>query len=230
MDFDGLKEAVTLLMDGGHIPMDPGQYQNDMTTFHSREDIMAFLIHLGYLGYDDVWGEVFIPNRELLDEFRTSTRSEEWSDVFEAFHTSQELLQATWACDERKVAELIETAHDRAGNKTYRDEAALSYAIQLAYYSAQKYYTTILELDTGKGYSDIAYLPSPKYPDKPVLLIELKYNQDADTALAQILRQEYPARSEHYKRNLLLVGLNYNKDLSNKDPQFKHHSCKIVKV
>jgi len=53
---------------------------------------------------------------------------------------------------EEKVAELLEDAHDQASNKTYNDEAALGYGIQLAYYAAQKYYTTIQELDTGKGY------------------------------------------------------------------------------
>ena len=59
------------------------------------------------------------------------------------------------------------------GNKTYNDESALSYAIQYTYYSAQQYYTTILELDTGKGYADVVYLPSPNYSDKPALLIEI---------------------------------------------------------
>ncbi|MBQ7372792.1 MAG: AAA family ATPase [Blautia sp.] len=230
MDYDGLKEAVALLMNGGRIPVDLGRYQNDMTTFHSRDDVMALLIHLGYLGYDDVRGEVFIPNRELLDEFRNSTRSEEWIDTFESFRTSQELLKATWACDADQVAELLEEAHNRAGNKTYHDETALSYAIQLAYYSAQKYYTEILELDSGKGYADIVYLPSPQYPEKPALLIELKYDRDADTAMAQILRQKYPARLEHYRGNLLLVGINYKRELSNKDPLFKHHSCTIEKA
>ncbi|WP_155831937.1 hypothetical protein [Butyrivibrio sp. WCD2001] len=50
------------------------------------------------------------------------------------------------------------------------------------------------------GYADIAYIPSPKYPDKPAMLIELKYNKSADTALSQILKQNYPERLEHYKK------------------------------
>ena len=58
-----------------------------------------------------------------------------------------------------------------AENKTYNSEAALSYAVQMAYYAAQKYYSTKLELDSGKGYADIVYLPSPKHPDKPALLV-----------------------------------------------------------
>ena len=70
-------------------------------------------------------------------------------------------------------------------------------------------------------------LPSPKYPDKPVLLIELKVDQVSYTALSQIKRQKYPDRLEHYKGNILLVGVNYNKEARNADPDFKHHSCVI---
>ena len=184
-DYDGLKDAVALLMDGGRLKIDTSSYQNDMTTFHSRDDVLSLLIHLGYLGYDDENDEVFIPNREILDEFRTSTKSDEWIDTFRSFEISQELLKATWNSDAERVAELLEKAHDRAGNKTYNDEAALSYAIQYAYYAGQKYYTMVPELDTGKGFADIIYLPAPKYPDLPALLVELKYDKTAEGAISQ---------------------------------------------
>lgn len=77
-DYDGLKNTVVLLMDGCHVKVDLSTYQNDMTTFHSKDDILALLIHLGYLGYDSETGEVFIPNQEILDVFRSSTKSSEW--------------------------------------------------------------------------------------------------------------------------------------------------------
>ena len=226
-DYDGLKDAVALLMDGGRLRIDTSSYQNDMTTFHSRDDVLSLLIHLGYLGYDDENGEVFIPNREILGEFRTSTKSDEWIDTFRSFEISQELLKATWNSDADKVAELLEKAHDRAGNKTYNDESALSYAIQYAYYAAQKYYTTILKLDTGKGFADIVYLPAPKYPDLPALLVELKYDKTAGGAISQIRSRNYPDRLEHYKGNILMIGINYDRDIPNGKPGFKHHSCVI---
>jgi len=228
-DYDGLKDAVALLMDGGRLVIDTSTYQNDMTTFTGRDDVLSLLIHLGYLGFDDERGEVFIPNREILDEFKTSTKGREWVSTFRAFETSLELLNATWNGDEQRVAELVEDAHNQAGNKSYNDEAALSYGIQLAYYAARKYYTTILELDTGKGYADVVYLPAPQVAEKPALLIELKYGHSADTAMEQIRRQKYLARLEHYKGNLLLIGINYNRDLPPEHPEFKHHSCKIEK-
>ena len=87
-----------------------------------------------------------------------------------------------------------------------------------------------MELDSGKGYADLAYLPSPKYPDIPALVIELKYNKDAETALSQIKRQEYPARLEHYRGNILLVGIDYDRALEPGHPEYKHHHCVIEKA
>lgn len=226
-NLDGLKDAVALLMDGGRLRIDTSTYQNDMTTFTGRDDVLSLLIHLGYLGYDDEKSEVFIPNCEILDEFKSSTKDREWVDAFASFRTSLELVKSTWAEDAEKVAELLEKAHNRADNKTYNDEAALSYAILYAYYAAEKYYTMLPELDTGKGYADRVYIPRPQYADKPVLIIELKYEKDTDGAIAQIKRQQYPDRLEAYKGNILLVGINYNKDAKNTGTDYKHHTCEI---
>ena len=88
--------------------------------------------------------------------------------------------------------------------------------------------TIIPELDTGKGYADIAFIP--KTPDHPAILIELKYEKDAGTATDQIHRQNYPDRLELYKGNLILVGINYDRTVSNDSVEFKHHSCEIEKV
>ncbi len=141
---------------------------------------------------------------------------------------SLKLLDAIWAEDETVVAELMELAHDRSANKTYNDEAALSYGIQYALYAAQKYYTTIQELDSGKGYADLVYLPSPKYPDKPALLMELKYNKDVKTAADQVRSRNYPLVLEHYAGNTLIVSVNYDKNTRGEG--FKKHSCRIERV
>ena len=227
-NFDGLKEDVAVLMDGGRVTVDITGYLNDMTSFNGKDDILTMFIHLGYLGYDRDSKEVFIPNKEVLQVFKASTKSRDWTVTFRALSNSRKLLEATWACDEETVGELIEAAHDRAGNRTYNSEAGLSYAIQLAYYAAQDEYTIIPELDTGKGYADLAFIP--KKPDRPALLIELKYEHDADTAIGQIHRQRYPDRLEHYKGNLILVGISYDREIKNDEVLFKHHSCKIERA
>lgn len=230
-DYAGLQETVAILMNGGRIKISTSSYQNDMTTFNSKDDILTLLIHLGYLGYDDETGEVFIPNKEILDEFKTSTESPEWVKAFKKLlDDSHEILEAIWALDEEKVASLLEKAHDEVENKTYNNEAALNYAVQLALYAAKIYYTVLLELDSGKGYIDIAYLPIPKYPNLPALVIELKHDKTAETALTQIKKQQYPARLEHYKGNILLVGIEYDKEVANTSPKFKRHKCKIERA
>ena len=228
-NFDGLKEDVAILMDGGRVPVDVTGYQNDMTTFNSKDDILTMLIHLGYLGYDSDKKELFVPNKEVLEVFKSSTKnSRDWTVTFRALQNSQKLLEATWNCEKKKVAELLEVAHDKAGNKTYHSEAGLSYAVQLAYYAAQDLYTIVPEMDTGKGYADLAYIPrEPKYP---AMLIEFKYEKDADTAISQIHRQKYPDRLELYKGNMILVGINYDRKVSSESVEFKHHSCEIERA
>ena len=197
-------------------------------TIHSKDDILTMLIHLGYLGYDADAKALFIPNREVLQVFKSSTKDQSWAVTFRALENSRRLLEATWALDGEKVAELIEAAHDRAGNRTYHSETALSYAIQLAYYSAQDLYTMFPEPDTGKGFADLVYLPVK--PDIPALLIELKYDRSADTAISQIKRQRYPDRLEHYRGNLIMVGINYDRQTSHDSSLFKHHSCQIERA
>ena len=145
-----------------------------------------------------------------------------------ALRNSRKLLEAVWAGNEETVAGLLEAAHDQTGNRTYNSEAALSYAVQLAFYKAQDDYTLFPEVDTGRGYADLIYIP--KRPIHPAILVELKYRQDADTALEQILRQKYPSRLEHYKDNLILVGISYDRSADPVAPNFKHHSCKMLRA
>lgn len=69
-DYDGLNRTMALLIDGGRVRVNNSTYQNDITTFHNKDDVLALLIHLGYLGYDSDTSEVFIPNREIMGVFR----------------------------------------------------------------------------------------------------------------------------------------------------------------
>lgn len=65
------------------------------------------------------------------------------------------------------------------------------------------------------------YIPKPEYKaDYPALVVELKWNKTADTALQQIKDRKYPQSLEQYTGNILLVGINYDK-------KTKEHSCVI---
>ena len=226
-NFDGLKEYVALLMDDGRMKVNFSKYQNDMTSFQSKDDILTLLIHLGYLSYDAESEEAFIPNKEVLDVFKDSTSDEEWLDIFDAYDRSVKLVEATWNCNEDEIAKALEYAHDKADNKTYYDEEALSYAVRYAYYAAQKYYSVLKELDTGKGYADLVFIPSPKYAQKPLIIIELKNCKSPEEALQQIIDRNYMAEFDHYKGNIIAVGVNYDGKLHNSHENYKKHSCRI---
>lgn len=52
LNFEGLKDAVIDMMNGrNRIAIDARSFTNDMVTFHSRDDVLTLLVHLGYLGY-----------------------------------------------------------------------------------------------------------------------------------------------------------------------------------
>lgn len=44
-------------------------FQNDVTSFENRNDILTLLIHLGYLSYDALKKTARIPNLEIRKEF-----------------------------------------------------------------------------------------------------------------------------------------------------------------
>jgi hypothetical protein len=76
------------------------------------------------------------------------------------------------------------------------------------------------ELAGGKGFADIVFIPRKKFPDKPAMVVELKWNKSAEGAISQIKNKEYCASLEEYKGNLLMVGINYNK-------KTREHTCII---
>ena len=123
------------------------------------------------------------------------------------------------------MAEGLDRAHTEVASiLTYNDENSLGCAIGLTYYSARKDYKLIRELPAGHGYADVVFLPLP-FCDKPALVVELKYDQSAETALSQIKDRKYPQALEGYSGEVLLVGVNYDKDNKNKP-----HSCVIEKL
>lgn len=77
------------------------------------------------------------------------------------------------------------------------------------------------ELPTGNGYADIVFLPY-KYSDKPAMIVELKWDKDAEGAITQIKKNNYIEAIKNYGGDILLVGINYDKNT-------KKHTCIIEK-
>lgn len=82
-NFDGLKEAVVEMLGGGQCKIDPVTFQNDMTTFHSKDDVLTLLVHLGYLTYDEQAESVLIPNKEVEQEFVRAMKVGGWGNIME---------------------------------------------------------------------------------------------------------------------------------------------------
>lgn len=104
---------------------------------------------------------------------------------------------------------------------TYNNEASFQSAIGLAYFYATAKYTIIKELPTGKGFADVAFIPF--IPNILAIIVELKNNKTALGAIEQIKERCYDDVLEHYRGNLLFVGINY-------DEKTKLHECKIEKL
>ena len=226
MDFDGLKTAVITMISGSSVEVDVSCFQNDMINFSSKDDVLTYLIHLGYLGYDQNTQSAFIPNEELRQELTAATRRKRWDEMMAFQAASDQLLDATLDLDTETVADEIEKIHSSYTSViTYHDENSLSSVLTIAYLSSMKYYfKPIRELPTGRGFADFVYLPKPEFrSDYPALLVELKWNHSAHTALNQIKEKKYIASLEPYIGDILLVGINYDK-------KTKKHECLIEKA
>lgn len=224
MDFEGLRQDVVQMLGGGRIRVNPFSFQNDMRNFRTKDDVLTLLIHLGYLGYDSETKETFIPNKEILGEFENAMSVGGWTEVMRILKASEKLLEDTLLGDEKSVAKGLDLAHMEAASiLAYNDENSLACAIGLAYYSARKDYRLIRELPSGRGFADIVFLPLPA-SGKPALVVELKYDKTSESAIQQIKDRQYTKALEGYAGEILLVGINYDKNKKEKP-----HSCRIEK-
>lgn len=220
MNFDGLKDDVLSMLAGETVPVNTGSFVNDMVTLNSEDDVLTLLIHLGYLGYDFSHECVFIPNNEIKKEFATAISTSDWGEVSKALKNSADTLQAIWQQRPSQVVAGIEQAHFETSHIQYNDENALSYTISLALFAARNFYTIYREFPTGKGFADMVYIPRKKFPEKPALVVELKWDKSAQGAISQIKQKQYCQSLTEYHGNILLVGINYNKET-------KEHECII---
>ena len=220
MNYEGLKDDTILMLAGGRCKVNPTGFNNDLSEIYSRDDVLTVLIHLGYLSYDRRMMECYIPNLEVSNEMEIAVKSNNWDGVVTALQSSEKLLQATLDGNGKAVAKYIDAAHDENTSiLSYNDENSLACVLSIAYYAAKNNYIIHRELASGKGFADLVLIPR-KNVDSPALIIELKYNQDADAAIDQIKHRQYPVKVVEFTDNLLLVGINYNRET-------KQHTCHI---
>ena len=222
MNFEGLKDDIIRMLAGERVYVNTSKFTNDMNNVRSKHDVLTVLIHLGYLAYDDDTKRCYVPNKEVSDELLNAVEDTSWSRLIDAITASQDLLNDTIACNEQAVAHAIDLAHDENTSiLAYNDENSLACVLSIAYIWAKNEYIIHREYATGKGYADLVMIPR-RNVDKPALVVELKFNHTADTAIDQIKRKEYPAKIAEYTGDILLVGIRYDKET-------KLHECKIEK-
>ena len=222
LDYDGVKTAVLDMLTGREVPVSVVDFKNRLDEIKTKDNVLTYLIHLGYLNYDKKTKLCRIPNKEIKQEWESAVRdSDNFSKIAEMIRDSEELLELTLEGEADEVAAALDRAHEEVSSiKSYNRESSLQAAIILAYYTAKTKYTIVQELPAGRGFADIGFIP--KNPKDPAILIELKCNHDADTAIKQIKNKNYPKAFENYLDNMLLVGVNYDKTT-------KVHECKIEK-
>lgn len=206
LNFDGLKNDILTMLAGGSIPVNVSTFQNDLTIINSKDEALTALIHLGYLGYNSITEEAYIPNFEVSLAYHSALATGNWSEIAKTISRCQELLTATIRQDTEKVAEIIELAHEAYTSVLkYNDENSLSCVLTMAYFTAPAYYNVIRELPSGKGFADIVLLPRRDAGNRPAMILELKWDQTADTAIQQIKENRYPGKLAEYQNNILLV-------------------------
>ncbi len=230
MDFDGIQEKITRMLAGERVPVDTTFYINttDSAGFKSCDDVLTFLIHLGYLAFDAAdehapdAGTCRIPNIEIRNQWNKALSvSKGYEATTRIIQASQQLLEDTAKGDADAVARALDESHIHVtSNRSYNNEDALQSAIYLAYLYAVNDYTVIREMTTGKGFADVVFIPVRNLPARPAMVIELKRNGCTESALDQIREKKYFDSLAHYQGNLLFVGINY-------DEKEKTHTCKI---
>ena len=228
MNMEGLRDDIVKLIAGEEVIVDVSTFSNDMVTFHSKDDVLTLLIHLGYLaikGSTNLGVIVHIPNEEIKLEFKTCVKNNNrYAGVYDLIKNTDVLLNDIWSLNSEAVAKIFDEAHqDHTSILTYNNENSLANVIAISLFlSTTNTYNVVRELPTGKGNADLVYLPKPGV-NKPALLIELKFDKSAQTAITQIKEKNYLQFFKDYKGEVLLVGINYSKDT-------KTHQCIIERA
>ena len=114
MNFEGIKDDVKAMIAGEHLDVDVSEFLNTMTDFRSKDDVFTYLIHLGYLAYDRIARQCYIPNREIRSEWIKAIKNDpDYAKAIEIVNNSKLLLDKTIEGDEQAVADALMAAHEQ---------------------------------------------------------------------------------------------------------------------
>lgn len=224
---EDIREDLALMISGEHVEARMQEYAATATELNTKDQIYSAMVVYGLLTYDDETGEVFIPNRELMDKFNELLLS---NDSLGYIHSlakaSERMLKATLTGDTDTMAEILKFAHDTESPiLSYNSEIELSAVVNLVYLAARDKYRVEREEKAGEGFVDFIFYPERRGGD--AVILELKMDSTPEAAIQQIKKKNYAFRFQgklgekgKYTGRILAVGISY-------DRKTKEHFCKV---
>ena len=220
LNYAGLRENIASLVAGAVCAVDVADFANDPSQIKDKNDVLNYLIHLGYLAYNEQDETCKVPNYEVAGELRRAAKSSNYSELIHAIEASNQLLDDLLHLDKEAVARGIEAVHQETSSLwDYNNEKSLTCVINRAFYTARDKYRIIREMPAGRGFADLVFIPWRNVVS-PAIVVELKWNQSAETAIKQIHEKKYPDSLKNWSGEIILCGVNYDKET-------KEHSCEI---
>ena len=224
-NIEDIRDDLVMMVSGGRVAIELLGYAATSQELSTKNQIYSAMVVYGLLTYED--GEVFIPNRELMDKYdELLLTNESLGYIHNLAKESDRMLKATLAGDIGTMAEILKLAHDTESPIfSYNSEIELSAVVNLVYLSARDKYRVEREDKAGVGYVDFIFYPERKGADG--LILELKADDTPENAIRQIKDRNYVLRFKgkvgekpKYTGRILAVGIGY-------DRKTKKHACKV---
>lgn len=224
---EDIRDDLVLMVSGEGVMAKVREYAATLSVLNTRDQIYSAMVVYGLLTYDNEIGEVFIPNRELMNKFNELLLSNDsLGYVYNLAKESERMLRATLGGDTQTMAEVLKYAHDTESPVfSYNNEIELSAVVNLVYLSARDRYRVEREDKAGEGYVDFIFYPEHKGDDG--IILELKIDSTPEEAIRQINDRKYALRFQgklgekpKYTGKILAVGISYSR-------KTKEHLCKV---
>lgn len=225
-DVDEVRDDLARMAAGESIPVKIREYAATAQQLKTKEEIFSAMVVYGFLSYEK--GNVFIPNKELMDKFTEMLQKEpSLGYVYNLAKESSRMLQATLNKDTQTMEQILEKAHNtEVPLLNYNNETNLTAVVNLVYLAARDRYRVEREDKAGIGYVDFIFYPEIDRSAAGIIL-ELKVNHSPEEAIRQIKEKKYALKFQgktgekpHYTGKILAVGIGYDK-------VSKMHRCKV---
>lgn len=224
-NIEDIRDDLVLLIAGEGIQVEIQNYAAVSMQLETKDEIYSAMVVYGLLTYKD--GKVYIPNREIMEQFKKLLMSKDsLGYVYRLAKESEKMLKATLTGDTKTMTDILQYAHDTESPiLSYNSEVELSAVVNLCYLAARDHYLVEREDKAGRGFVDFIFYPERKGAD--CMILELKVDSTPKEAIRQIKEKKYALRFQgklgelpKYTGRILAVGISY-------DRKTKEHACEI---